>query len=270
MNIIEQFICGKKNDPALCEDIIVTTPDFMAVIDGATSKSCPPLGGMTSGRFAAQTIADAVRGLPADMDGRAAMHRLSHILCDAGTPYMDVAAGTESPSCCLAIYSRARREIWRVGDIAVMLDGQLRLLPKSIDTVTADARAAMIEALLRSGETIESLLRDDKGRAFIFPLLARQHLFANRADAGDFGFGVMNGADIPEKFIDIIDASGAQDIVLASDGYPALYPTLAESEAALAQVLRDDPLLFRLHKSTKGMQAGQVSFDDRSYLRFTV
>jgi len=269
MNVIEKFICGKKNDPALCEDIIVTTPDFMAVIDGATSKSCPPLGGMTSGRFAAQTVADGLQNLPADIEGLAAMRRLSHVLREAVTPYMNVVAGTESPSCCLAVYSRARREIWRVGDIAVMLDGQLRLLPKSIDAVTADARAAMIEALLRSGETVESLLRDDKGRAFIFPLLARQHLFANRADAGDFGFGVMNGAEIPEKFIDIIDANAVREIVLASDGYPVLHPALAQSEAALAKVLRDDPLLFRLHKSTKGMQAGQVSFDDRSYLRFT-
>lgn len=268
MTIIEQFICGKKNDPALCEDVIVTTAGFMAVIDGATSKTCPAVGGMSGGRFAAQAVAAGIRALPADIDGLSAVKELSGILRAACAPHLDVSAQAEKPACSLAIYSAARREIWRVGDVGVLVDGVARLCPKSIDDITAAARAAMIEALLREGITIQSLQADDKGRAFIFPLLQRQHLFANRAEAGTLGFGVMNGDEIPLQYIDIIDVSGAHGIVLASDGYPSLLPTLAESEAALEIVLRDDPLLYRLHRSTKGLQAGQVSFDDRSYLRF--
>lgn len=270
MKIIEQFICGKKDDPALCEDVIVTAADFMAVIDGATSKTCPNVAGVSGGRFAAQTAADAIRALSADIDGHSAIKQITQHLRAASAAHIDIEAAGEKPACCLAIYSRARREIWRVGDIGVLLDGAAHLLPKSIDDVTSTARAAMIEALLREGETVESLQADDKGRQFIFPLLQRQHLFANRADVGDFGFGVMNGDSVPEKFVDIISASGAQEIVMASDGYPFLCAALAQSEEKLAHVLRDDPLLYKLHRSTKGMQAGQVSFDDRSYLRFSV
>lgn len=270
MKIIEQFICGKKGDPGLCEDVIVTTTDFMAVIDGATSKTCPKLAGMSGGRFAAQVAADTIRALAADIDGHSTINQITQRLRTATASYMDVDAVGEKPACCLAIYSRARREIWRVGDIGILQDGAESFLPKSIDDVTSSARAAMIEALLREGETVGSLQADDKGRQFIFPLLQRQHLFANRADAGNFGFGVMNGDTVPDKFVDVIPAAGAQEIVLASDGYPFLFATLAQSEEKLAHVLRDDPLLYKIHRSTKGMQAGQVSFDDRSYLRFSV
>ena len=38
MKIIEQFIEGKRSQKE-CEDGIVVTPDFIAVIDGSTSKS---------------------------------------------------------------------------------------------------------------------------------------------------------------------------------------------------------------------------------------
>lgn len=270
MTPIEYFTAGKKKDRALCEDIIVMTENFMAVIDGATSKSCPAVGEMSGGRFAAQTVAAAIAVLPADIAPAAAIAQLSGALHRAVSAHMDAAAVVEKPSCCLAVYSRARREVWRVGDIGVLVDGAAHMAAKTIDSVTAAARGAMIEALLREGETIQSLQADDKGRAFIFPLLARQHLFANRADAGIFGYGVMNGDDIPPVFVDVIAAAQAREIVLASDGYPELRPTLAGSEAALQDILREDPLLYRRHPSTKGCLAGQESFDDRSYLRFAI
>lgn len=53
-------------------------------------------------------------------------------------------------------------------------------------------------------------------------------------------------------------------------GYPVLQRTLADSEAKLEEVLEQDPLCFRMYKTTKGLVEGNVSFDDRSYLRFRV
>lgn len=58
-------------------------------------------------------------------------------------------------------------------------------------------------------------------------------------------------------------------IVLASDGYPYLKDSLEASEHALQGVLRDDPLLFRTYKATKGIQQGNLSFDDRAYVKIT-
>lgn len=60
------------------------------------------------------------------------------------------------------------------------------------------------------------------------------------------------------------------EVVLASDGYPQLCPTLAESEAALRRQLDDDPFCIRTFKATKGRMVGNQSFDDRAYLRLGV
>jgi glycerophosphoryl diester phosphodiesterase len=67
--------------------------------------------------------------------------------------------------------------------------------------------------------------------------------------------------------IKTIDVSRAREIVLATDGYPFLKPTLAESEAALRELLRKDPMLVTLYQATKGIMQGNCSFDDRAYLR---
>ena len=58
--------------------------------------------------------------------------------------------------------------------------------------------------------------------------------------------------------------------MLASDGYPDLKETLAASEERLQEILDDDPLLFRKYKATKGMHEGNVSFDDRAYVKLKV
>ena len=60
------------------------------------------------------------------------------------------------------------------------------------------------------------------------------------------------------------------EIVLASDGYPHLAPTLAETEAWLDEQRRNDPLNIGEFKATKAFVEGNNSFDDRSYIRFIV
>ena len=68
--------------------------------------------------------------------------------------------------------------------------------------------------------------------------------------------------------IDIYDIPAGTEIILASDGYPYLENTLEASESKLKYILENDPLCYTLYKSTKGIQKGNVSFDDRSYVRF--
>ena len=58
--------------------------------------------------------------------------------------------------------------------------------------------------------------------------------------------------------------------MLATDGYPFLCPTLAESEARLQQQRENDPLNIGDFKATKGFMKGNNSFDDRTYIRFQV
>lgn len=65
------------------------------------------------------------------------------------------------------------------------------------------------------------------------------------------------------------DSRNGHEIILASDGYPFLKPTLAESEAALMEQLTNDPQNIKTFIATKGLVDGNKSFDDRVYVRFS-
>ena len=66
MHIEESFICG-KHTAADCEDGIVCTPNFVAVIDGSTSKTPLRLDPtMKNGRFAMLLIRNYIRQMAAE------------------------------------------------------------------------------------------------------------------------------------------------------------------------------------------------------------
>ena len=46
------------------------------------------------------------------------------------------------------------------------------------------------------------------------------------------------------------------------------HDSLEESEAALSRQLATDPLCINTYKATKGVMEGNLSFDDRAYVRF--
>ncbi len=265
MNIIEQFTCGKKDDPALNEDRIVVTEHFVAVIDGVTAKACPPIDGKSGGRFAAEAGEAILHGLDPGIDAQEAVSALSNGLRERTRA---LSAGIDKPAFGIIVYSVARREVWRVADLGLMIDGIAHKTDLPLDRVASGARSAVIAAALAGGATVEDLRRDDPGRTFIAPMLGDQHRFANRE--GPYGYGVINGTRVPDAFIAVFNAARAQEIVMASDGYPKLFMTLQQSEAYLADLLREDPLLYLKHPSTKGLMAGQVSFDDRAYIRFSL
>ena len=81
-------------------------------------------------------------------------------------------------------------------------------------------------------------------------------------------FSVIDGFPIALDKVRVINVSGAKEIVLATDGYPFLYPTLSKSEQALTRQLSEDPLCIGHFKATKGLMRGNQSFDDRTYIRF--
>ena len=56
-------------------------------------------------------------------------------------------------------------------------------------------------------------------------------------------------------------------MVLASDGYPELCGTLAESEEMLREINEEDPLCIGRNAGVKGIMEGMESFDDRAYVR---
>lgn len=273
MHIIEQFVEGKTKDSTECEDGIFVSDHFVAVIDGASSKTQVLYDGKKTGLIARDLVNNALATLPADADARHGFGVLnralyawyeSHHISDLmrKKPYERCAAS-------VALYSENHRELWMVGDCQALVGTEHITNTKYIDTVSDAARAAFIEGEVRKGVAIDALRENDTGRAFIQPLLDRQNYFQNTRGGTVFDYEVLDGFftdDLPIKITSI--PADTKEIVLASDGYPALMPSLSDSEAALAKILADDPLLFRVYRSPKGHMHGTNSYDDRAYVRF--
>lgn len=267
--IIEKSCISKYEDESRCEDGLFISPDYIAVVDGVTSKGKYPWpGGRTSGRYARDILLTALATLPGDADARSAIGILNAALAKACAPQREMLAKQreDRPQAAVILYSVRRREIWAFGDCQCLIGDQFYDHSKSIDNIVAEMRCFYNQTELLDGKTTEELLARDTGRAFILPLLRRQLVYAN--GEGPYAYDILDGFPIhPERIIVHPVPAGTQ-VVLASDGYPQLKGTLKETEEVLSQVLTEDPLCISLYKGTKGLVKGNRSFDDRTYVRF--
>lgn len=159
------------------------------------------------------------------------------------------------------IYSKYYSEIWMVGDCLCMIDGKLYENSKPYEDVLAERRAAIIN----ESDNKEKFLIRDSARDVIIPDMLRAMQEQNKT------YAVIDGFPIPQGKIKVVKAdAGCREVVLASDGYPFLCPTLAESEARLKDQIARDPLNINTFKATKGLMTGNLSFDDRAYIRFSI
>ena len=269
LELVESFVAGKHGDEARCEDGVVCTPDHVAVIDGATTANEHPIQDRTPGRFAMETLAGTIRRLDPETDAVSAIRALSGALAEAlavhGARPGSVASAT------VLIASARRREIWRVGNSTFVIDGRVHPQPWPLAEIPARMRSAYLRARLRAGTTtLDEIARDDPAQALIQPLLKIERVFRNAPDAGDLAYAAIDGGEVPAELIEQVPIPPCAEVVFASDGYPLAAPTLAEAEAYLQQSLADDPQRVHAHPEVKGVRSGQVSFDDRAYLRFRV
>jgi glycerophosphoryl diester phosphodiesterase len=268
----EQALVAKTGKQEDNEDLIHLSSAFVAVIDGVTSKTARRWDGKTGGQVCAHLIDQILSHLSPTITARGAVDamttRIHTFYQEQGVLELVQTDPSQRVSASLIVANLHRRELWLVGDCQCVLDQRLIQNPKRVDTITAEARAMFLEAELQKGVTIEELRRNDTGRAFILPLLKWQMIFQNNPAAGEYWYSALDGVPIPDEGIRVEPIpEEAQTIILASDGYPFLKQSLEASEQALQHILKNDPLLFRLYKATKGMQAGHCSYDDRAYLK---
>lgn len=264
MQIIEQFSHSKYGAPARNEDAIVITNDFAAVIDGATDVSGITVNGMTPGRYASQTIAQALTEMPANIDGYDAFKFLSDFL-KANKIKKDLPANF-NPFCVAAIYSVNRREIFYIRDIQIKLNGvSMGGEIPALEPITT-YRQTYLNAMIANGASVDDLLKDDPFHVLLCDLCDYTPALLNNAESRS-GWGVINGETIPEKFIEIIPVPEGSDLIMTSDGYPVIETTLQESENRLKQILDEDPLLIGKYPQPRAMKNDMDSFDDRSWLK---
>lgn len=267
-NVQESFTISKKGTYYNNEDSIFVSDRFIAVIDGVTSKtSNPPKSDMSGGRFASQAICKHLAAMPNFFEPKEIICWLNDRLKEeiANSIYATCA---ETPSASIILYDSNTKRIINYGDCQVLLRDEVYKREKLLDKINSEKRVNILRASLENGSSYQELLQNDIGRDAIKQSLLNNSKYANKDTA--YGFPVLGIGDIISSYIDVYPVSSGESVVLASDGYPFLASTLLESEQNLSHIIQEDPLLINLYKSTKGVVMGNVSYDDRSYIRFVV
>lgn len=269
MQIIETFLCGKENNHKTCEDGIYVGAHLAAVVDGVTAKGKRLWNGHKSGYFAKEILLEYLRREDvAKQPPQELLGNLDKVLWEAVKTQTEELQPEEYPRASIIIYNDYYKEIWNYGDCQCSINGMVHTHVKEIDEINARLRAERLEKELKNGAVMEELLRNDPGRAAIQENLLKQFTYENKKVK--YGYPVLNGTGIETSMICVYKVKGGDEIILASDGYPEVGCNLKESEKKLQWILQEDPLLFRLHPSTKGLKAENVSFDDRAFCRILV
>ena len=289
MKIIESSIIGKKS-PEACEDGMVVTDDFIAVIDGSTSKTPKHLNpDMKNGRYAMMLISEYIREeLKADASVDDFCQGVTAYIYNKVYEKLGVEERLkehpeERLTASAILYSRTRNEVWMVGDCQAIIDGKLYENGKPYEQEIARKRVELIEQGLSPAEArkqiepllIKAMLSGQNQTYTVidgFPIYREGVKVVSVSDSCSVQDSVPASDSVPCS--DSVSASGtisvsSSEIVLASDGYPFLKPTLAASEAALAEQIANDPQNIHSFIATKGIVEGNKSFDDRTYIRFS-
>ncbi len=277
MKVIESKIEGKKS-PESCEDGLVVTADFIAVIDGSTSKTPHHLSpDMKNGRYAMVLISEYIQhelkpeSTVEDFCEGVTSYIYNKVYRQQGIEEQMQAHPEERLTASAILYSKAKNEVWMVGDCQAIIGGKLYENNKPFEEIVARRRVELI----RQGFTPQ------EARKTIEPLLIQAML-----EGQNKTYTVIDGFPIYQKGVKVVSLNAPQknvetdvadslplptkEIVLASDGYPFLKPTLTESEEALAHLLAYDPQCTHEFIATKGIVVGNKSFDDRTYIRFQI
>ena len=289
MKIIESSIIGKKS-PEACEDGMVVTDDFIAVIDGSTSKTPKHLNpDMKNGRYAMMLISEYIREeLKADASVDEFCQGVTAYIYNKVYEKLGVEERLkehpeERLTASAILYSRTRNEVWMVGDCQAIIAGKLYENGKPYEEKIARKRVELIEQGLSPAEArkqiepllIKAMLSGQNQTYTVidgFPIYREGVKVVSVSDSSSVQDSVPASDSVPCS--DSVSASGtipssSSEIVLASDGYPFLKPTLAASEAALAEQIANDPQNIHSFIATKGIVEGNKSFDDRTYIRFS-
>jgi glycerophosphoryl diester phosphodiesterase len=196
---------------------------------------------------------------------------------------IDLSQPGASPLASLVVFDAYTRSLYNLGDCSygmVFAEGFHPVYnERRVDQLAAHRRAeVLVDHLDRDGGVVAG----DPGRAAIIGSLKEGCFLANANPLQFSPHDTLYGVPKSDLVYPVFDATsppalsllsipkGTTDVVLSSDGYPRIFPTLHESEAYLERSLAVDPLRIAEHPSTKGIAPGAVSYDDRTYLRISI
>jgi len=272
MKIIEKFIASKHGNDALCEDGLFINDKFIAVMDGVTAKGEILWDSKTSGFYAKEILMNAMVHLNGSESAVQVLEYLNsqlHKQYNGNDSYFFENTAERLRST-IVIYSHKYKQIWCFGDCQFSINGQGFKKEMEIDLLLAEVRSVYLHLELISGKSVEELCLSDPSREIIFPLIKKQLYFSNCDKGGKYEFSVLDGFCNDFSKVITYDVKEGDTVILASDGYPRLEPSLSESELFLKELKEKDPLCIDLYKAVKGFTDGKSSIDDRTYIKFVI
>lgn len=259
--MLESFTTGR--DPGRNLDRLVVTEGFVAVLDGATPKGAHVREATAATVAMMDDLASAIRAMAPGADVATVLETLTAAARPHRHPHAPSAAG--------AVYSDHLRAVVVVSDVWVAVDDAPTFFGHELERALATVRVAFTRRELARGRTVAELRREDPGRAAVVDLLEAERELRNVDAPGDCFFAAIDGEPIPPRLVTVVPVPlGARRLVLASDGYPVLRPTLDQTEAELARVVTEDPLMITLAPGTKAVGPGRSAYDDRTFVSVDV
>ena len=239
-----------------------------AVLDGVSSLRPSIQGSLLSpGLSAVRAVVSALETATLRPDASAAeIVQLMHSAVRNVVP-LSADVGDKTPAACaVAVLDAVAGRIVRVGAVHVLVDGFPHPPQRTLEDHLGSLRARVLRDYLDLGCPADAMRALDPGRLGIEPAIKEGRKLWNTVADG-FGVGRIDGTHTPDELIEVIDVTGADEIVMATDGYLEPRRTLAESEELLTERIARDPLMIDGTPQTKGVAPGANSFDDRLYLR---
>jgi hypothetical protein len=264
---VEEVFSEAKDSDRGSEDGHFESEDCVVVFDGVSSvDSLARIDGLTPGQFAVKVGLREIAEHP-PQNPRNIVRALSDALKKAREH-----APVGTPSFVFVAFFPKHNTIVRVGDCSYLIDGKGVNPEIPPDVVASTSRRVKIEDAMQKGATDNQLFAHVPAHSDAVAWRTYQSHLSNNPQAGDMGYGVIDGRDVPDQYVEYIPVpEDARTVVLASDGYPpsTLRESLAESEEALRKLQEKDPLgiyssAIRALKPTK---EGQTATDDRTYVR---
>lgn len=270
MELIESFILGKK-DLENCEDNIFLGSNYAAIIDGATSSGHIKIENKKGGKFLSDKIKEILEKIDDEkLESSNLIDRINQeIIKSYEDNFINHKIKSSLPSASAVIYNSFYREIIFVGDCqALLIKNNGEIITSSGDRKVDEFNSAIRSKLIKMHQFKNKLEikteEEDIGKKYIKELIQLQTIYENTV-GHEFSYSTLNGFTKSIKIKKV--ESDVEYLVLSSDGYPILKPTLKETEEELKQLLIDDPLMIEKHMSTKGFYGDGNSFDDRAYLK---
>ncbi|MDP3492408.1 MAG: hypothetical protein Q8R82_04795 [Hyphomonadaceae bacterium] len=261
----ESFCVSRRGADQLCQDIIVDNSSYLGVIDASAPGGAPSVDGQRPAALVAGVVSNCFSTLDPAMTAGEFVREVTRTieglkLNRKMLPFPSTGAAM------FAVLHKKRREVWRVGNPWVIFDDEVVAGQLPAFTRAASFRAVYVQALAAKGFSRHELtggVHDVEFQQMLDDTLGQ---LAN--NYGTFGFGALNGIDIPPPFVEVFSVdAGVKTITLATDGYPFPPRELQSSELELESALLDDPMMVSRFETVHGRGKGWTSFDDRAFIQ---